>query len=92
MLGNLEWCKLRGRAINSCLDSIFGIQVPKMKGYIMKTGHKSTLPTRPTFTSDYLHLLLPPLLACPTAIHFQTGTESLSTSDLSVGNHRYFHF
>lgn len=27
-----------------------------MKEYIMKTGHKFTVPTRPTFTEDYLHL------------------------------------
>lgn len=92
MLRNLEWCKLRGSTINSCLDSIFGIQVPKMKGYIMKTVHKSPLPTRPAFTADGFHRLLPPLTACPTAIHFQTWTDSLSPSYLSGGNHMDFHF
>ena len=40
----------------------------------MKTGHKSTVPTRPTFTSDYLHLF-------PLSAHYLSHCHPLSSFD-----------
>lgn len=45
-----------------------------MKGCIMKTGHKSTVPTGPTFTSDYLHLF-------PLSAHYLSHCHPLSSFD-----------